>query len=175
MPQKQGGRVHTNILEIQQSCGFSYRKLSLSAAHNGLVAGSSSAAKIARLWMHLPVSMLNFVRCGQRSRLDRDCAFAFRDQLVPIHHRTKKTACRHSALERLHSAAGSLHCGCDVSNDPTHQSAPANSATPFFTFWRAKAQRNRLKNRFNFVLSNGDFLQVLEFNGTPEEIRTPDP
>jgi len=42
-------------------------------------------------------------------------------------------------------------------------------------FGELKASENRLKNRFNFVLSNGDFLQVLEFNGAPEEIRTPDP
>jgi len=34
---------------------------------------------------------------------------------------------------------------------------------------------NRLKNRFNSVVSNGDFLQVFDFNGAPEEIRTPDP
>jgi len=37
------------------------------------------------------------------------------------------------------------------------------------------ARRNRLKNRFNFVVSNGDYLQVFDFNGAPEEIRTPDP
>jgi hypothetical protein len=34
---------------------------------------------------------------------------------------------------------------------------------------------HRLKNRFNSVVSNGDFLQVFDFNGAPEEIRTPDP
>ncbi len=33
---------------------------------------------------------------------------------------------------------------------------PANSATPFFTFWRVPARQNRLKNRFNRRFSNGE-------------------
>jgi hypothetical protein len=39
----------------------------------------------------------------------------------------------------------------------------------------SRPTQNRLKNRFIFVFSNGDLLQVLDLNGTPEEIRTPDP
>jgi transcriptional regulator with XRE-family HTH domain len=35
--------------------------------------------------------------------------------------------------------------------------------------------QNRLKNRFNFVFSNGEFLQVLDFDGAPGTIRTSDP
>ena len=34
--------------------------------------------------------------------------------------------------------------------------------------------KNRLKNRFNFRLSNGAVPQVLDRIGAPEEIRTPD-
>jgi hypothetical protein len=35
--------------------------------------------------------------------------------------------------------------------------------------------QNRLKNRFNFCVSNGDRPQVLDLTGAPGEIRTPDP
>jgi hypothetical protein len=28
-----------------------------------------------------------------------------------------------------------------------------------------------LKNRFNFIVSNGDFLQVFDFNGAPFRIK----
>ena len=36
-------------------------------------------------------------------------------------------------------------------------------------------KQNRLKNRFNFCFSNGEFLEVIDFIGAPEGIRTPDP
>ena len=35
--------------------------------------------------------------------------------------------------------------------------------------------KNRLKNRFSFIFSNGDLLQVLDFAGAPGTIRTPAP
>jgi hypothetical protein len=38
-------------------------------------------------------------------------------------------------------------------------------------FGELKLSENRLKNRFNFVLTNGDFLQVLEFNGAPRPMK----
>jgi hypothetical protein len=57
--------------------------------------------------------------------------------------------------------------------------AAADSARDYATqlacLTRISLSKNRLKNRFNFVVSNGDFLQVFDFIGAPEEIRTPDP
>jgi hypothetical protein len=38
-------------------------------------------------------------------------------------------------------------------------------------FGELKLSENRLKNRFNFVLTNGDFLRVLEFNGAPRPMK----
>jgi hypothetical protein len=37
------------------------------------------------------------------------------------------------------------------------------------------AEQNRLKNRFNFVVSNGDFMEVIDLIGAPfgVKLRTP--
>jgi hypothetical protein len=48
-------------------------------------------------------------------------------------------------------------------------------ATRFARLARTSMNKNRLKNRFSFVVSNGDFLQVLDFAGAPGTIRTSDP
>ena len=97
----------------------------------------------------------------------------FRDQLVPIHHRTKETACRHSALERLHSVAGSVHCGRDVSYQTIRRikTPPLIARRRSSRFGELTPSENRLKNRFNCAISNGDFLQVPEFTGAPRPMK----
>jgi hypothetical protein len=84
--------------------------------------------------------------------------------------------CRVNALSTQSITGPTLTGISDASSNP--QKAPAGvfgHAIMRHAIRNFSRDENRLKTRFNFVASNGDLLQVFDFNGAPKEIRTPDP